>query len=275
MPNSDDQAAAGLPSRYRVIARGPLPGQDAALVAARLAALFQRSVQQMHALLAAPFAIVKKGIDLASAQQFTKALAHCGCACHIEAEAPDFSALQLKRFASPGIGIVLDAPTAWRDSSDGHAYQLFDLAGGSQLTAIGVANTSLTVHDWNELRLSKVAEEMPWLKQVKRPYRLEGENWGMRVQGVATEYQGAFPGLAAHAGADAAEDGLSHHLVLSLWTRQALACLTIHAPAAAFRQNEALYRWLLQTQLSVQEHPPGPVRDEAMARWLKYNKVAV
>lgn len=269
MPNSVDQAAAGLPARYRVIARGPKPGQDAAQVAARLAALFQRSVQQMHTLLAAPFAIVKKDIDLASAQQFTQALENCGCACHIEAEAPDFSSLPLKRFASPGIGIVLNAPQSWRDDVDGHVYQLFDIPGGSQITAVGVANTSLTVHDWNEMRLRKVAEEMPWLKQIKRPYRLEGENWGMRVQGVATEYQGVFPGLDQHGG------NPSHYLVLSLWTRQALACLTIHAPAAAFKENEALYRWLLQTQLSVQEHPPGPVRDEAMARWLKYNKVAL
>lgn len=269
MPNSIDQAAAGLPSRYRVITRGPKPGQDAALVAARLAALFQRSVQQMHTLLAAQSAIVKKGIDLDSAQQFTQALEQCGCACHIEAEAPDFSALPLKRFASPGIGIVLNAPQTWRDNVDGHVYQLFDIPSGSQLAAIGVANTSLTVHDWNELRLRKVAEEMPWLKQVKRPYRLEGENWGMRVQGVATEYQGAFPGL------DQASNAISHYMVLSLWTRQALVCLTIHAPAAAFKEHEALYRWLLQTQLSVQEHPPGPVRDEAMARWLKYNKAAL
>jgi len=269
MPNSVDQAAAGLPSRYRVITRGPKPGQDAALVAARLAALFQRSVQQMHTLLAAQSAIVKKGIDLDSAQQFTQALEQCGCACHIEAEAPDFSALPLKRFASSGIGIVLNAPQTWRDNVDGHVYQLFDIPSGSQLAAIGVANTSLTVHDWNELRLRKVAEEMPWLRQVKRPYRLEGENWGMRVQGVATEYQGAFPGL------DEASNAISHYMVLSLWTRQALVCLTIHAPAAAFKENEALYRWLLQTQLSVQEHPPGPVRDEAMARWLKYNKAAL
>lgn len=264
MPNSADQAAICLPSRYRVIVRGPKPGHDAAQVAARLAALFQRSVQQMHTLLAAQTAIVKKGVDLAGAEQFTQALEQCGCACHIEAEAPDFSALPLRRFASPGIGIVLNAPQSWCDTVDGHVYQLFDPAGGSQLASIGVANTSLTVHDWNELRLRKVAEEMPWLKQVKRPYRLEGENWGMRVQGVATEYQGAFPGL----------DELSHYLLLSLWTRQALVCLTIHAPAAAFKDNEALYRWLLQTQLSVQEHPPGPVPDEAMARWLKYNKAA-
>ena len=247
MPNSVDQAAAGLPSRYRVITRGPKPGQDAALVAARLAALFQRSVQQMHTLLAAQSAIVKKGIDLDSAQQFTQALEQCGCACHIEAEAPDFSALPLKRFASPGIGIVLNAPQTWRDNVDGHVYQLFDIPSGSQLAVIGVTNTSLTVHDWNELRLRKVAEEMPWLKQVRRPYRLEGENWGMRVQGVATEYQGTFPGL------DQAANAVSHYMLLSLWTRQALVCLTIHAPATAFRENEALYRWLLQTQLSVQE----------------------
>eukprot|EP01034_Spumella_vulgaris_P032290 gene32290-39869_t len=265
MPNSVDQAAAGLPARYRVIARGAKPGQDATQVAARLAALFQRSVQQMHSLLAAPSAIVKKAIDLDSAQQFAMALEQCGCACHIEAEAPDFSALPLKRYASPGIGIVLNAPHSWHDNVDGHVYQLFDIASGSHLASIGVANTSLTVHDWNELRLRKVAEEMPWLKQVKRPYRLEGENWGMRVQGVASEYQGAFPGM----------DEISHYLVLSLWTRQALVCLTIHAPAAAFKAQEALYRWLLQTQLSVQEHPSGPVRDEAMARWLKYNKVEV
>ena len=265
MPNSSEQAAARLSSSYRVIAQGPQPGHAPEQVTQRLAALFQRSDEQMRILLAAPRAIIKKQLDYAGALRYQQALASCGCDCVIEAEAPDFSSLVLQRFASPGIGIVLNAPEAWRASSEGHVYHVFDLDSGSQFSAIGVPNSSLTAQDWNELRVRKVAEEMPYLKQVKRPYRLDGADWGERTQGIASEYRGTFPGM----------NEPSHYLMLSLWTRQALACLTISAPAAAFDASDALYRWLLQTQLSVQENPPGPVRDEAMVRWLKYNKVAV
>ncbi|CAN7478426.1 hypothetical protein LJR289_003192 [Pseudoduganella sp. LjRoot289] len=265
MPNSSELTAARLPSSYRVIAQGPQPGHTPEQVTQRLAALFRRSGEQMRALLTAPRAIIKKQVDYASALRYREALESCGCVCVIEAEAPDFSALVLQRFASPGIGIVLNAPEAWRASSEGHVYHLFDLDHGSQFSAIGVPNSSLTVQDWSELRVRKVAEEMPWLKQVKRPYKLEGENWGGHTQGLAAEYRGTFPG----------KDEPSHYLLLSLWTRRALSCLTITAPAAAFDADDALYRWLLQTQLSVQETPPGPVRDEAMARWLKYNKLPV
>lgn len=265
MPNSFDQAAARLPSSYRVVAQGPRPGHTPEQVTQRLAALFKRSGEQMRALLTAPRAIIKKQVDYASALRYQQALESCGCACVIEAEAPDFSGMVLQRFASPGIGIVLNAPEAWRASSEGHVYHLFDLHSGSQLSAIGVPNSSLTVQDWSELRVRKVAEEMPWLKQVKRPYKLEGEHWGEGTQGIAAEYRGTFPGM----------DGPSRYLVLSLWTRRALACLTINAPADAFDADDALYRWLLQTQLSVQETPPGPARDEAMLRWLKYNNVSV
>lgn len=263
MPNSSDQAAAGLPSSYRVVAQGPQPGHTPAQVTQRLAALFKRSDEQMRALLAVPRAIIKKQVDYASALRYRQALESCGCACVIEAEAPDFSALVLQRFASPGIGIVLNAPEAWRASTEGHVYHLFDLQNGSQLSAIGVPNSNLSVQDWNELRVRKVAEEMPYLKQVKRPYQLEGDGWGAGTRGVASEYRGTFPGM----------DEPSHYLLLSLWTQHALCCLTISAPAAAFDASDALYRWLLHTQLSVQETPPGPARDEAMSRWLKYNKI--
>jgi hypothetical protein len=263
MPNSYDQAAAGLPSSYRVIAQGPQPGHTRAQVTQRLAALFKRSDEQMRALLAAPRAIIKKQVDHASALRYQQALESCGCVCVIEAEAPDFSGLVLQRFSSPGIGIVLNAPEAWRASTEGHVYHLFDLQHGSQLSAIGVPNSNLSVQDWNELRVRKVAEEMPYLKQVKRPYRLDGDNWDDRTRGVASEYRGTFPGM----------NEPSHYLLLSLWTQQALCCLTISAPAAAFDASDAFYRWLLQTQLSVQETPPGPARDEAMSRWLKYNKI--
>lgn len=265
MSPSPEQAGTGQPASYRVVVRGALPGHETAQVAARLAAVFRRSAEQMLVLLAAPHAIIRKQLDHAGAQRYREALEQCGCACGIEAEEPDFSGLALRRFASPGIGIVLNAPAAWRSHHDGHVYHLHDMASGSQLSAIGVANSNLTVQDWNELRVRKVAEEMGWLRPARRPYQLEGGQWGPRMRGIATEYQGTLPGL----------EQPSRYLLLSLWTPQALACLTIHAPASAFERHEALYRWLLRTQLSVQERAPGPVHDEAMARWLRYNKVGV
>ncbi|MRV72427.1 hypothetical protein GJ700_11970 [Duganella sp. FT92W] len=292
MPNTSELRLRGATLSYRVIIDGVQEGHTLEHVAARLAELFRRTVDQMHTLLAAPRAIVKKQLDCSHALRFQAALERAGCVAVIEPDHTDFSTLVLCHHVSPGPGIAINTPEAWHASMDDNTFQLLDEASGACLRAVGVTSAALSIREWADQRMRWVAEDMPYLRQVRAPYRMEGAGWDDRVQGVAAEYRGTFPGTGVY----------SHYLVLCLRSARSLVCLTVHAPAAVFDVNEGLYRWLLGTQLDVCDAAPEPVplplpvplsqeqadeqqdvpplpqpvalspHDEALQRWLRYNE---
>ncbi|GAB2876500.1 hypothetical protein GCM10027277_52390 [Pseudoduganella ginsengisoli] len=257
MPTPTELRLRGATLSYRVIIDGIQEGHTLEHVAARLAELFRRTVDQMRALLAAPRAIVKKQLDCPHALRFQAALQRAGCIAVIEPDHTDFSTLVLAHHVSPGPGIAINAPEAWHASMDDGTFQLADEASGACLRAVGVTSAALSIREWTDQRLRWVAEDMPYLRQVRAPYRMEGAGWEDRVQGVAAEYRGTFPGTGVY----------SHYLVLCLRSARSLVCLTVHAPAAAFDANESLFRWLLRNQLDVcdaaAEHMPLPVPQQA------------
>jgi len=236
MPNSSDLRLNGANLTYRVIIDGVKVGYTVEHVTARLAEIFARTATQMHALLAAPRAIVKKQIAYADAHRFQAALERCGCVVAIEPDTTDFSTLVLCRHVTPGPGIAIHAPEAWHAGMDGDTFQLRDDAGGACLRAIGVTSSALSVREWASQRMRWLAEDMPYLRQVRAPYRLQGLDWGDRVQGIAADYRGTCPATGDY----------SHYLVLCMRSARSLVCLTVHAPAQVFEANEPLYRWLLQ-----------------------------
>jgi hypothetical protein len=296
MQNTPELRLRGATLSYRVIIDGVQEGHTQEHVAARLAELFRRTAGQMHTLLAARPAIVKKQLDCSHALRFQAALQRAGCVAVIEPDHADFSTLVLCHHVSPGPGIAINTPEAWHASMDGDTFQLLDEAGGTCVRAVGVTSAALSIREWTGQRLRWVAEDMPYLRQVRAPYRMEGAGWGDRVQGVAAEYRGTFPGTGVY----------SHYLVLCLRSARSLVCLTVHAPAAVFDANEALIRWLLSNQLDVcdavqdpvpvplplqqlqalaqaaqaepADVPPAPQpvalspHDEALQRWLRYNE---
>lgn len=271
MQNTPELRLRGATLSYRVIIDGVQEGHTLEHVATRLAELFRRTVDQMHTLLAAPRAIVKKQLDCSHALRFQAALQRAGCIAVIEPDQSDFSTLVLAHHVSPGPGIAINAPEAWLASMDGDTFQLLDEASGACLRAIGVTSSALSVREWAGQRFRWVAEDMPYLRQVRAPYHMEGAGWDERVQGVVSEFRGTFPGTGVY----------SHYLVLCLRSSRSLICLTVHAPAAVFDANESLYRWLLSQQLDVCDAAPVPVpvpqpvalspHDEALQRWLRYN----
>lgn len=276
MQNTTELRLRGAPLSYRVIIDGIQDGHTLEQVAARLAELFQRTVEQMHALLTAPRAIVKKQLDCGHALRFQAALQRAGCSAVIEPDHTDFSTLVLAHHVSPAPGITINAPEAWHASMDGDTFELRDPASGACLRAVGVTSSALSVREWAGQRFRGVVENMPYLRQVRAPYPVEGAGWDQRVQGVASEFRGTVPGQLAGAGVD------SHYLVLCLRSSHSLICLTVHAPAAVFDASESLYRWLLRHQLDVCDavaaaEPPLPQavalspHDEALQRWLRYN----
>ena len=277
MQNTTELRLRGATPSYRVIIDGIQDGHTLEQVAARLAELFQRTVDQMHALLTAPRAIVKKQLDCGHALRFQAALQRAGCSAVIEPDHTDFSTLVLAHHVSPAPGIAINAPEAWHASMDGDTFELRDPVSGACLRAVGVASSALSVREWAGQRFRGIVEEMPSLRQVRAPYPVEGAGWNERVQGVASEFRGTVPGQLAGAGV------YRHYLVLCLRSSHSLICLTVDAPAAVFDASESLYRWLLHHQLDVcdavaaSEAPlPQPValspHDEALQRWLRYNE---
>lgn len=297
MQNTTELRLRGATLSYRVIIDGVQDGHALEHVATRLAELFRRTVDQMQALLAVPRAIVKKQLDYSHAMRFQAALQRAGCVAVIEPDHTDFSTLVLAHHVSPGPGIAINTPEAWHASMDGDTFQLLDAASGACLRAVGVTSAALSIREWAEQRLRRVAEDMPYLRQVRAPYQMDGTGWDERIRGVAAEFRGTFPGTGVY----------SHYLVLCLRSSRSLICLTVHAPAAVFDANESLYRWLLRHQLDVCDAVPVPVappvaqvvvaeqvtdaapvdaappppvpqtvalspHDEALQRWLRYNE---
>jgi hypothetical protein len=100
----------GATLSYRVIIDGVQEGHTMERVAARLAELFRRDPAQMHALLAAPRAIVKKQLDCSHALRYKAALERAGCVAVVEPDHADFSTLVLCHHVSPGPGIAINTP---------------------------------------------------------------------------------------------------------------------------------------------------------------------
>jgi hypothetical protein len=149
----------------------------------------------------------------------------------------DFSHLKLKTFVSPDFGLVFNAPDTWVQGHDQQCFQVADPATGSAFTASAYENPGLHLEQWANLRFSAVEQEMPYLKCVRTPYGIKGRNVG----GIASEYQGVFPDSGSN----------RHYLVFCLCTDKMVISFTITALVEVFAEQEAFYRWLLQTQLDV------------------------
>ena len=151
----------------------------------------------------------------------------------------DFSRLKLRNFISRGFGFLLKAPWSWQDRSNEQLFQVVDPETGTQFTASGYQNPGISLEQWAEARLAVVAQGMPYLSPVKAPYAFSGASWN----GIAAEYRGIF---------SETEDE-SHYLVLCLRTDKSVISFTISTLTEVFVENEALYRWLLETQLDFVE----------------------
>jgi len=152
--------------------------------------------------------------------------------------AEGFSDLHLRSFISLGFGVVLNAPDSWRETSGSQFFQVVDPVTNAQFTSSGYeAGEDLTLQHFASWRFSVVDQKMPYLKQVKVAYTLHGKAW----EGIAAEYQGAFPGNPFE----------SYYLVLCILKNKTAISFTITSPLDAFEKNEALYRWLLSNQLDV------------------------
>lgn len=149
-----------------------------------------------------------------------------------------FSHVALKSFVSTGSGLVFNAPDSWIEGPDPDFFQVIDPATGSEFTASVYANSGLFLEQWGKVRNDVVLQQMPYLERVRESYGVVGHHHS----GIATEYQGMFPG----------SDVRKHYLVLCLRTEEKVISFTITATAEVFAKQEAFYRRLL-TQLDIYE----------------------
>lgn len=153
----------------------------------------------------------------------------------IPSSALDVAALQPRRVTNPALGLEFYIPGAWEKVRNPKAMQFHDPLTNTKLEASGFARPGVAMNQWLGMRLPVVTQEMSFLKVVGDSYPIHGEGWRDRIQGVATEYQGIFPG----------DDAPSHFLIACLRTDQVLISITITAKSDVFEANRALYKWLL------------------------------
>lgn len=147
----------------------------------------------------------------------------------------DVAALQPRRVTNPALGLEFYIPGAWEKVRNPKAMQFHDPLTNTKLEASGFARPGVAMNQWLGMRLPVVTQEMSFLKVVGDSYPIQGEGWRDRIQGVATEYQGIFPG----------DDAPSHFLIACLRTDQVLICITITVKSDVFEANRPLYKWLL------------------------------
>lgn len=149
----------------------------------------------------------------------------------------DFSNHKLRRFISPALGLVFNAPVHWQEDADSQYFSVGDPQTGAHLTASGYENPGMTLAQWAQARLGTITQAMPFLRVIEPPREMQGAAW----TGIIAEYQGVFP----------EHDEESRYVVLCLRTDASLFSVTFSASGEDFERNAALYRWLLQTQLEL------------------------
>jgi uncharacterized membrane protein YhaH (DUF805 family) len=170
----------------------------------------------------------------------------------------DVAALKPRNIVMPKIGLEFFVPGDWTESASAAGLRFADPERQTTVEASGFHRPNLSMAQWMDMRLTLVRHEMRYLTQDGQSYPFEGEGWRGRVQGMATEFAGTFPG----------DDAESRYLVACIWTDGVLASIAIRAPAATFEANRALYKWLLgrvdmnETAAAIY-NPPASLGDDA------------
>lgn len=186
---------------------------------------------------------LKKGIEAAQARAAAKAQEVAPAPVPLTKAAPvrrqggvlDVAALKPRSVSLPKVGLEFFVPGAWRDVQNAKGLQFADEASGTVLKASGMHRADLSLAKWQATNVALAQHDMRYLAQDGEPYAIDGDDWRDRVKGMATEFTGTFPG----------DDGPSRYLVACIRIDGTVASLTIRAPAEAFEQNRALYKWLL------------------------------
>lgn len=147
----------------------------------------------------------------------------------------DVAALKPRSVGTPAIGLSFFVPGAWVEKRNTRSTFYTDLALGTKVEVSGALRPNVSLGQFMTTRLAQVGHDLPYLKQVGDSYPIEGEDWGGRIRGMATEFAGVFPG----------EQRESRYMVACIWTEGTVMSMSIRAYADDFEYQRALYKWML------------------------------
>ena len=114
-----------------------------------------------------------------------------------------------RNFVSPGFGLVLSAPSHYKDESDQQYFQIVDPDTGATFTAAVYAGPDMDLDTWATTNFEGVRAGLPFLRQDAPPKAVTG-GFG---QGILAEYAGRFE----------SESAPSRYLVLCFLTHAGVA----------------------------------------------------
>lgn len=238
---------------YKLIICGVQAGHAEEQVARALAPLLRSPAEQLLPALKARqnIAVKLKGLHLQAARAFKETVDQAGCASTLDSTQPppppgallpgDFRHHQLRPFANRTVGLLLHAPVQWRDVSEGELFRIQQDGASAWITASLARSPGVALAVWAELKFGVIADRMAYLQPHGGPYGLETA----AGPAIVAEFRGLVPG----------DDDPTHQLVLCLRPEAGAVSLNITASVADFERHEALYQWLLRTQLHL--HPVG------------------
>lgn len=147
----------------------------------------------------------------------------------------DLAMVNARPFVSPGLGLLLWAPSDWDETGDADFFQVCDPVSGAQLTASGFENPGLSADQWAAARFAVVNREMPWLRPDLPPRAFPGA-YG---DGFAADWRGVFPDGEAE----------THYRVLCLHRPDKLISFTLAVEAARFEAQADFFEHLLSRGL--------------------------
>ena len=159
----------------------------------------------------------------------------------------DVAALKPRQVAIAKLGLEFFVPAAWAESRIGAGMRYQDPVSGTVVEASGFHRANVSLAQFQAMRLELVRHELRYLAQDGESYPIQGDAWRDRIKGMATEFTGTVPGDAVQ----------SRFLLACIRVDGIQVAVTIRAPAQAFEDNRALYRWMLG-RVDISEAPAEP-----------------
>ena len=156
---------------------------------------------------------------------------------HAQLSVAEVAALRPRRCFNASLAFTCHVPGSWQEQENSKSIRIVDPVTRTTIEVHGSERPGLSIGLWVGMRQPMISEEMPFLSLIGRPYPVTGDSWGTRIQGVAAEYKGVFPG-------DTEE---SRYLVCWLRTDTFLLSFSITAKSGIFESNRPLYQWLIRS----------------------------
>ena len=130
---------------------------------------------------------------------------------------------------------MFHAPVSSQQFALQGAFLVVDPATGAEFSASAYGKAGASLGAWVDSQLGEVEAETPARTRTAGPYPVMGIGWN----GLAAEYLGGKPGSGE----------TERRVVVFLDAGERVVACAMTVGARVFAENEAIYKWLLQTQV--------------------------